>query len=175
MQRLNLDKCEITTEHFIPNIIYDKNLYDDIGIETGSITACVLCDNNKENIKKAIIKYVMMLEAYNDGYVKAIGGERYGLSHVFCVVKNPEYRYCGGNNLEIIVNVASIMYNPYLRMTALEDCLAAGASTALMPDLKKYFDIKMSYDEELKYQDTSNLRDQIEPYRKTIMSNIDVQ
>lgn len=175
MQKLNLNKCEITSEHFVPSVINDKNLYDDISIETGVITCHLLCPNEQEKIKQSITKYIMMLEAYNDGYVKAIKGEEHDLKNVFCIVGYPRYTYHGANDLEVNVDIASLVYNPYLHMAVVSDCLAAGAITALMPDSKKYFSVNMD-DKIIEKEGLESiiitLESQKDIFRETIVNNM---
>lgn len=175
MRKLNLDKCEITREHFVPNIIMDKNLYDDIYIESGTFTCDVICKNNTEDIRKASTKLVMMLEAYNDGYVKSIKGEEYGLKQVFGVVGYPRYHYVGGGGVEFQIDIVSLVYNPYMHMSVINDCLLAGASTELIPDSRKYFELDM--DDKLIHKEGSEeivklLETQKSLYRKAIVENM---
>jgi hypothetical protein len=177
VQRLNLNKCEITTEYFVPEIISDKNLYDDLLLESGTITCNLLCNGDEESINKNITKYVMMLQAYNDGYIKALRGEDFGLKQVFGIVGQPKYMYKGGNNLEVVVDIITIVYNPCLHMTVINDCLAAGITTTLLPGKGnyRYFDVKS--DKKLIMKPGSEriinaLETQKEPYRKAIVSNI---
>jgi hypothetical protein len=175
MQKLNLNNCDIVTEHFVPSVINDKNLYDDITIETGTITCHLLCPNNKEKIEKSITKFLMILEAFNDGYVKSIRGYEYGLEHVFGIIGTPKYVYHGGNDLEVIVKIASLVYNPYLHMNVVSDCLSAGAVTALMPDSRKYFYVNMD-DRIVQQEGLDSVVNMLEPqrdiFKKTIVDNM---
>lgn len=177
MQKLNVNRCEITTEGFVPEIISDKNLYDDLMLESGTITCNLLCRGDEESVRRDITKYVMMLQAYNDGYVKALRGEDFGLKQVFGIVGQPKYMYKGGNNLEVVVDIISIVYNPYLHMAVVDNCLAAGVPTTLLPGKGncKYFDVKL--DDKLIMKPGSEkmvemLESQKDPYRETIIANM---
>ena len=175
MQRLDLDKVEITTEHFVPNIIMDKNLYDDITIESGQLIFNIRCKNEASEISKNIIKAIMMLEAYNDGYVKSINGVECGLYEVFGVVGKPSYRYVGNNTIELTIDIISLIYGVDMHLSLISECLAAGAATTLIPDSKHYFRIKMD-DMLIKKPDSDALINVLESqknkFKDAIVSNM---
>lgn len=177
MQRLDLNKCEISIDRFVPNVIMDKSLYDDIFLQTGVITCRLMCGNNETEIQKVLTKFVMMLEAYNDGYIKALRGHDKGLKSVYGVVGTPKHTYCGNKTLEVKVDIVSMMYNPYMPMAVVEDCLRAGATSRLMPDFKRYFDVKMDDSPVLKVG-TDKLVKILEPqkelFKTVIMDNVQV-
>lgn len=175
MRKLNLDRCEISEEMFTPNMVMDKNLYDDICVETGLFTCSVYCDNDDDKIQKAIRKVIMMLEAYNNGYIKAINGKEYGLKSVFGVIGEPKYKYKGGRNLEIYINIASLSYNPYMHMVCISDCLSAGNSSTMVPDFRKYFNLDMDDELNKEFENdeiVEQLKTQIEPFRQSIVNQM---
>ena len=175
MQKLNLNNCKITREHFVPNVIMDRNLYDDITIESGVFICDVMCVNDTTEINKASTKLIMMLEAYNDGYIKAIHGYEVGLQQVFGVVGYPRYKYLGGNVIEFEIDIVSLSYNPYMHMAVMNDCLSAGAATSLMPDSRKYFELKMDdclIKKEASEEIIQVLESQKDLFRKTIVDNM---
>ena len=174
-QKLNLEKVELTTEHFVPNVIMDKNLYDDITLESGTLVFTIRCRNDESEIRKNITKAILMLQAYNDGYVKSINGAEHGLYEVFGVVGQPSYRYTGNNGVELTIHIVSLIYGVDMHLSLINECLSAGASTSLLPDSKHYFKVKMD-DMLIKKLDSdyliSVLELQREPFKKAIVSNM---
>lgn len=175
MRRLNLDTCSISIDHFVPNVIMDRNLYDDIMIESGTLSCDIRVDDDTDIcLSNALTKFIMLLEAFNDGYVKAIGGWEYGLRNVFCVIGEPIIIYIGAGTATIKVNIASMVYNPYMHMSLLKDAIAAGEGM-LLPNARNYFDISMNDyidDNEREDQTVKAMETQINAFRETIIGNM---
>jgi len=159
----------------VPNVIADKNLYDEIEIESGKITCQVLCKNDEISIRNALTKFIMMLEAYDKGYVDAIKGNENGLSHVFCVKGYPRYRRIGGGAIELQVDILTLIYNSDMHMAVINDCLSAGANTVMCPDNRRYFDVELSNAFIKNYASDSYayiLDSQKNSFRKSIVGNM---
>lgn len=170
-QKLDLSKVEITTEHFVPNVIMDKNLYDDVTMESGQLVFNIRCKNDESEIRKNITKAIMMLQAYNDGYVKSINGAEHGLYVVFGIVGQPSYRYVGNNTVELTMDIISLVYGVDMHLALVNECLSAGATTALMPDSKHYFRVKMD-DMLLKKPNSETLITALESQRNKFKSAV---
>lgn len=175
MRRLNLEQCNFSTEHFVPNIIMDRNLYDDIEMETGTIDCNVRVKNNSEDeIKNAGVKFIMLLEAFNDGYVKAVRGFEHQLKTIFCIVGQPNVVYIGANTVNVNVKILTLIYNPSMHMSVLKDAIAAG-ETMLFPDARNYFEITMD-DKIVPYKDIDAavkiMETQRDKFRETIVNNM---
>ena len=143
LQKLDFDRCRISEKGFIPNIIRDRNLYDDVYTRAGTATLHVKGTDEKETAEKV----VKLFHAMNNGFVHAICGEIYGLEKVFHIdAENIKVKQLDVIAQEVVVPIITLAYAEGLRYTAIEDCIMAAQNAYVLPDSKPYIIIETEPD-----------------------------